>query len=110
MSKDGILVYNLVSQNSVGCWNTHQPHYEGLCGTLYHDDEKLSLPNDLIIDDEDFVWVLSDKLHKYLVKGLDADEVNFRILRGNVNADIKGTSCDPEYKPKPEELKPHCVA
>jgi hypothetical protein len=110
MSKDGILLYNLVSRNAVGCWNTHQPHYEGLCGTLYQDDEKLSLPNDLFVDTEDHAWVLSDRLHKYLYKELDSSEVNFRVLRGNIAADVKGTSCDPEYKPKPEDLKRKCEA
>ncbi|XP_059481886.1 protein yellow-like [Neocloeon triangulifer] len=108
MSKEGILLYNLVSRNAIGCWNTHQPHYEGLCGTLYQDDEKLSLPNDLTIDDNN-VWVLSDRLHKYLYKELSPEEVNFRVLRGDIIKDVKGTSCDPEYIPKPEELQPKCV-
>ncbi|CAB3378148.1 Hypothetical predicted protein [Cloeon dipterum] len=109
MSKEGILIYNLVSRNAIGCWNTHQPHYEGLCGTLYQNNETLSLPNDITIDEENHIWVLSDKLHKYLYKELSPEEYNFRVLRGDINKDVKGTSCDPEYKPKPEELEPKCA-
>lgn len=110
MSAQGILLYNLVTRDAVGCWNTHLPHIEALNGEIDRDPERLSLPNDISIDADDNVWVLSDKLHKYLYQQLNPNEVNFRVLRAKVSEAVKGTVCDPEYKPDPALLvkKPEC--
>jgi hypothetical protein len=111
MSAQGILLYNLVSKDAVGCWNTRLPHVEALQGIIDQDSERLSLPNDISIDHDDNVWVLSDRLHKYLYQQLDPNEFNFRILKGRVSDVVQGTVCDPQHQPDPSVLipkKPEC--
>lgn len=66
MDRRGILFYNLVTQNAVGCWNSNRPYkrsYQGLAGKSA---EVLNFPNDLKVDHEkrQNLWVLSNKLHK----------------------------------------------
>ncbi|KAF4523350.1 hypothetical protein B566_EDAN005504 [Ephemera danica] len=111
MSAQGILLYNLVSKDAVGCWNTRVPHIEALQGIIDQDPVRLSLPNDITVDLDDNVWVLSDRLHKYLYQNLDPNDVNFRVLTAKVTDVVRGTVCDPERQHDPSVLaprKPEC--
>jgi hypothetical protein len=99
MDRSGILFYNLVSRNSVGCWNSNTNlHIPETQGVIASDNTTLSFPNDLRVDDEpdQGLWVLSNKLHKYLYTKLNPDEINFRVLTVKVRDAVKGTPCDPK--------------
>ncbi|VVC97244.1 unnamed protein product [Leptidea sinapis] len=50
--------------------------------------------HDFKVDDEDTLWILSDKLPRYMFKSLDANEVNYRIFSINVKDAIAGTACE----------------
>lgn len=104
MDRKGILFYNLVTQDAVGCWNSNKPYKRIYQGTIPQNKETLNFPNDLKIDLEkrQSVWVLSNRLHKYLYTNLDPEEINFRILTGRVDDVIRGTVCDPKYEGEPE--------
>lgn len=51
-------------------------------------------PNDIKVDANGNLWVLSDKLPVYMYSQLDPNDVNFRILTAPVREAIRGTACD----------------
>lgn len=99
MDRNGVLFYNLFTKSAIGCWNSKIGNYNPITqGVLYHNHKTLSFPNDLRVDKEpkQSIWVLSNRLHKFLYARLDPTDVNFRILTADANKVVKGTVCDPE--------------
>lgn len=47
MDDDGILFYNLIDQNAVGCWNSRLPFSKDTQGVLDRDDIGLVFPSDV---------------------------------------------------------------
>lgn len=92
------MFYNLVTRDSVGCWDSRKPYKRSNLGLVAQDEETLVFPNDLKIDQEkrQSVWVLSNKLPFYLYEGLDHDKINFRVLSAYVDEAVKNTICDPK--------------
>jgi hypothetical protein len=101
MDRQGVLFFTLVTQDSVGCWNSQQPYgyRPELLGIVGNDNVRLIFPNDLKIDNElhQSVWVLSNKLPQYLYSKLDFNDYNFRILTAPTDVAVQGTVCDPNY-------------
>jgi hypothetical protein len=101
MDRRGVLFFNLVTQDSVGCWNSQQPYgYKPeLLGIVGHDNESLSFPNDLKVDHDlqQSVWILSNRLHRYLKGGLNFNDYNYHILTARTDVAVQGTVCDPNY-------------
>lgn len=98
MDREGILYYNLVSQNTVGCWNSYNaPHTPISQGVIETNNVTLNFPNDLKVDmePEQSIWVLSNKLHKYLYRNLDPMVYNFRVLMARTKDAVRGTVCEP---------------
>ena len=108
MDRRGVLFQNLVTQDSVWCWNSQQPYgYKPeLLGVVAHDNVTLNFPNDLKIDNElqQNVWVLSNRLPQYLYATLDFNDYNFRILTARTDKAVQGTMCDPNYDIVEQEL------
>ncbi|XP_063240390.1 protein yellow-like [Bacillus rossius redtenbacheri] len=115
VDRRGVLFYNLVSRDAVGCWNTRQPrgHVADLQGVVAADGEALRFPNDLKVDhgERQAVWVLSNRLHQFLYAELDPAEHNFRVLTGWADELTRDTVCDPDYVDVPprEDLAPRLV-
>lgn len=98
MSNNGILFYNLLTKAAVACWNSNLPDYgPSTQHVLYQDNVTMSFPNDLRVDLEpqQSVWVLSNRLHRFLYDRLDPNDINFRILSAPVDGVVRGTVCDP---------------
>ncbi|XP_068630257.1 dopaminechrome tautomerase-like [Battus philenor] len=91
--KNHVLFYTQVNRDGVGCWNSNKPYTPENNPLLFNDTERLEFPNDLKIDAEDTLWVLSDKLPRFVYKSLDPNEVNYRIFSINVSDAIEGTTC-----------------
>lgn len=108
MDRNGVLFYNLISQAAVGCWNSyigeHSPRTHGI---VDQNNTTLSFPNDLKVDHEtnQGLWVLSNRLHKYLYGKLDPNDINFRILSTSVKDAIRGTPCETGYVLPPRKPK-----
>lgn len=66
MDRRGVLYYNLVTQDSVGCWNSKRPYRRIYQGSIGQSSDILNFPNDLKVDLEkrQNIWVLSNRLHK----------------------------------------------
>lgn len=95
--KSGVIFYTQVNKNGVGCWNSfkHANEYSADTNALVaSDNETMVFPNDLKVDRESNLWVLTDRLPIYLYKKLNVDEVNYRIFKAPVAEAIKGTVCD----------------
>ncbi|XP_027854027.2 protein yellow-like isoform X2 [Aphis gossypii] len=93
----GALFYTQINKDGVGCWNSFRNADEYSADTNYlvaSDSQTLEFPNDLKVDKTGTLWVLSDKLPSYLYRGLDDNEINYRIFNAPVVDVIKGTVCD----------------
>lgn len=88
-----VLFYTQVNKDGVGCWNSQKPYTEENQGLVDSDSDALVFPNDLKIDANGNLWVLSDRMPVFLYKQLDPKEFNYRILRGKVTDVIQGTPC-----------------
>ncbi|KAF5274200.1 hypothetical protein FQA39_LY07304 [Lamprigera yunnana] len=97
MDDNGIMFVNLVSRDSVACWDSRKPYKRANIGVIAESNTTLVFPNDLRLDKEprQSVWVLSNKLPFFLYSNLDATDYNFRIMSAYVDEAIAGTICDP---------------
>ncbi|XP_072381324.1 dopaminechrome tautomerase [Diabrotica undecimpunctata] len=97
--KTGVLFYSLVNLNAVACWRTSLQNYTIQSqGRIFMSNELMVSPNDIKVDQNDTLWVLSNKLPIFLYKFLDYKEYNFRILKSSVKEAIAGTACDSKIK------------
>ncbi|XP_011290952.2 LOW QUALITY PROTEIN: protein yellow [Musca domestica] len=94
MSEDGVELFNLIDQNSVGCWHSSMPYSPQFHGIVDRDDVGLVFPADVKIDENKDVWVLSDRMPVFLLSELDYNDVNFRIYTAPLSTLIEGTVCD----------------
>jgi len=90
----GVIFYTQVNKDAIACWNIKRPYTPDTQGLIDSDSHTLVFPNDMKIDNEGTIWVLSDKMPTYLYKELDPSAVNYRILMGQNRDLIKGTPCE----------------
>lgn len=101
--KTGVLFYTLPNLNAIACWKTTNKEYTLRSqGRIFMDPNLMEFPNDVKVDDKSRLWVLSDRMQKFLYTELDFSEVNFRILTATVQDAIDHTACDPKTKKLPE--------
>jgi len=97
MSDDGVLYFNLIDRNAVGCWNSRLPYEPRNLGIVDKDDEALIFPSDVKVDALDNLWVISDRMPVHLLSKLDFGDVNFRVFHAPVGAALAGTVCDASH-------------
>ncbi|BFF93252.1 protein yellow [Drosophila madeirensis] len=90
----GVIFYTQVNKDAIACWNIKRPYTPDTQGLIDSDSHTLVFPNDMKIDSEGTIWVLSDRMPTYLYKELDPSAINYRILMGNNRDLIKGTPCE----------------
>ncbi|XP_028027517.1 protein yellow isoform X2 [Bombyx mandarina] len=89
-----VLFYGQVNRDGVGCWNSNKPYTPENNVLIFSDPKLYEFPNDLKIDDEGLMWILVDKLPRFLYKTLDPNEVNYRIYSISAKDAIAGTACE----------------
>ncbi|XP_017869819.1 PREDICTED: protein yellow [Drosophila arizonae] len=111
IARNGVMFFTQVHRDNVGCWDTSKPYTRSNLGMLLDPAENSTLiqfPNDLKVDHEprQGVWVMSNRLPIYLYSQLDYSDINFRILRADVDSIIASTICNPmlESVTKSEKL------
>lgn len=91
----GVIFYTQVNLDGVGCWNSrsgaYSPEYQHL---VTSDNETFIFSNDLKVDRAGNLWVLNDRLPKFIYRELDYESINFYIFKGSVMNIIKNTICD----------------
>lgn len=99
----GVLFYALPNLNAVACWKTSNRAYTIKSqGRVYMNPVEMLFPSDIKVDDQDRLWVLSNRLQEFLYGELFPNSVNFRILTAHVKDAIENTACDINTKPLPE--------
>lgn len=89
-----VIFYTQINLNAIGCWNTRKEFTIENQGIVAHDDEALIFPNDLRIDGDGNLLVLSNRMPVFMFSTLNAEEHNFRIMMGKTSEIIKGTPCE----------------
>lgn len=89
----GVLFYALANLNAIACWRPQETFTRQQQDFIYMDNVTMVFPNDLKIDRDGNIWVLSDRLPTFMYSQLDLDDYNFRILTGPTSSAIKGTMC-----------------
>ncbi|XP_030749438.1 protein yellow-like [Sitophilus oryzae] len=97
VSKDGIQFFNLIDQNSIGCWDIRKPYSPENIAVIERNEE-LIFPADIKVDRNNYLWVISDRMPKFLITSLNYSEPNYRLFFAPVDELIKGTVCDPNYQ------------
>lgn len=92
--KTNTLVYSQINKDGIACWNITKPYTPDTQGIIDSDSDALVFPNDLKIDRNGNLWVLSDRLPTFIYKQLNPNEFNYRILTGKVSDLILGTPCE----------------
>jgi hypothetical protein len=88
------IFYTQVNRDAIGCWNTKKPFNPNNQGLVDSDSNALVFPNDLKVDRDGNLWVLSDRMPLFIYAQLKAGENNYRILTGKTSELIKGTPCE----------------
>ncbi|XP_054257090.1 protein yellow-like [Macrosteles quadrilineatus] len=94
MSDCGIMLYSLVGDNAIGCWNSRLPFEEENMDIVAKDDERLQFQSGLKIYGDD-VWTLSCRFQNFYLNQVPNEEVNYRINKGRLSELVKNTRCDP---------------
>ncbi|XP_017753652.1 PREDICTED: protein yellow [Eufriesea mexicana] len=89
----GVLFYALTNLNAIACWKPQSMFSVQQQALIYTNNITMVFPNDLKIDQNGNIWVLSDRLPTFMYSHLDVEDYNFRILTGSVKEVIKGTVC-----------------
>ncbi|XP_031781920.1 yellow-h isoform X3 [Nasonia vitripennis] len=99
IDRNGVMFFNMVTRDSVWCWDTRKEYIPQNLGVIGSSNVSLVFPNDIRMDHEEDqnVWILSNKLPMYLYGYMNKDEVNFRILRASAKEAVRNTVCDPNY-------------
>ncbi|XP_026486371.2 L-dopachrome tautomerase yellow-f2-like isoform X1 [Vanessa tameamea] len=89
-----VLFYTQINRNGIGCWNSNKPYTPENNPLLFNDATLFEFLNDLKVDDEGTLWLLSDKLPRFIYKSLDPNEINYRIFSMKASDAIAGSACE----------------
>lgn len=92
----GIVFYAEVGRNAIGCWNSKRRFHALNHDIVYKDDVNMIYPSDMMVDDEGFVWVMSNTMPRFIYARLNETEYNFKIWRGKGRDMVAGTYCELE--------------
>lgn len=92
--KTNVLFYTQVNKDGVSCWNAGKPYNPDTQGIIDTDSDALIFPNDLKVDIDGNLWVLSDRMPVFIFSKLNPNHFNYRILKGKVSDLILGTQCE----------------
>lgn len=105
MTTSGVYFASQVQLEGVSCWDTRKPYNQNNVQMVQRDPLLLGFVNDLKLDtDRENVWVVSNNLPTFIYAQLDFSQINFRLLRANVQRAIAKTVCDPQSPANPEPI------
>ncbi|EFA10662.1 yellow-c precursor [Tribolium castaneum] len=91
--KSNVLFLTQLNRDGVACWNPKKPLNSMNLALVVQDKEALIFTNDIKVDAERNLWILSDRMPTFLYRKLDPSQVNYRIFKANVDELIKNTAC-----------------
>ncbi|XP_050671346.1 protein yellow-like [Leptidea sinapis] len=95
VDRNGIMFFNLVSQDSIGCWNTNSEYKIQNLGIVARNNKTMIFPNDLRLDHEvpQIGWIITNRLPFYQFNLLNPNEYNFRVMFLDPEVAIVNTVC-----------------
>lgn len=98
IDRRGVMFYNLISRDSIGCWDTRKDYTNDNLGVVAYDNTTLVFPNDLRIDHEvpQTIWFITNRLPMFQFNLIKPDEYNYRIMYLDPEDSVTGTVCDSE--------------
>lgn len=98
IDRNGVMFYNLISQDSVGCWDTRKPYMKENLQKVAQNNDTLVFPNDLRIDHEvpQYVWIITNRLPIYQFNLINGEEYNYRVLVLDPIKAVQNNVCNPE--------------
>ncbi|KAL1494117.1 hypothetical protein ABEB36_009766 [Hypothenemus hampei] len=109
MDSNGVMFFNLVTKDSIGCWDSRKPYKRENLAVVAKNKKTLVFPNDIRLDQDSkkqSMWIITNRLPYYLIEGLDTTKYNFRVMSAYTDEAIKGTICDPNVF-NPSTFVPH---
>ncbi|XP_068631709.1 dopaminechrome tautomerase-like [Battus philenor] len=96
IDRNGVMFFNLISQDSIGCWNTCTDYQNRNLGIVAQSDKILVFPNDLRIDHEvpQYAWIITNRLPMYQFNLIDPNEYNYRVLYLDPVKAVENTVCE----------------
>ncbi|CAH1122189.1 unnamed protein product [Ceutorhynchus assimilis] len=91
--KSNTLFLTQLNKDGIACWNPKKALEPENVALFVSDKEKLIFTNDIKIDSDRNLWILSDKMPQFIYHELDGNQVNYRILKVKVDDAIAGTTC-----------------
>ncbi|XP_072942429.1 L-dopachrome tautomerase yellow-f-like [Epargyreus clarus] len=89
-----VLFHTLLSKNGVSCWNVDKPFKRDNVPLIISECTALEFPNDIKVDHEGSLWILSNRQSRFLYEAMNFTDVNFRVLSAPVASVIQGTACE----------------
>ncbi|CAH0397908.1 unnamed protein product [Chilo suppressalis] len=82
VDRNGVMFFNLISQDSIGCWNTLRPYRKENLYIVAKNNSTLVFPNDLRLDHEvpQTGWIITNRLPFYQFNLIDPNRYNYRVL------------------------------
>jgi len=112
MNSEGIMFFGLIGSNEIACWNSQQPFVKRNLISLAKDNVNLQFNSGIKIYHEK-LYAATSRLQNYMTNRVNENEVNYRILEGDVVRMTRGTKCefdvintrfDEEYEPDSESV------
>lgn len=105
ISETGALFFGLVSDTALGCWNENRPLKRRNIEIVAKNNDTLQFISGIKIikqissniyerQNNEYIWIVSNKYQKIANGDLNFNEVNFRILNAPVNQLIRYTRCE----------------
>lgn len=91
--KTNTLFLTQLNRDGVACWNPKKQLQSENVALVAQDNQRLVFTNDIKIDQDRYLWILSDKMPKFIYDNLNRQEINYYIFKVKVDDAIRGTAC-----------------
>ncbi|KAM3964370.1 dopaminechrome tautomerase [Aphomia sociella] len=97
VDRNGVMFYNLVSQDSIGCWDTRKSYKNENLALVAKNNKTLVFPNDLRVDHEipQKIWIITNRLPFYQFNLINPDEYNYRVMYLDPIQAVENNICQP---------------
>ncbi|GAB0100999.1 hypothetical protein DMENIID0001_171160 [Sergentomyia squamirostris] len=92
INSQGILFYPEIQDQVIKCWNTAKPLTPENTAVVYRNNQTMVYGTQVEIDEDDNIWVMSNRFALQLFRGLDINDYNFFLVRGKSDV-IRNTVC-----------------
>lgn len=88
-----VIYFTQVSKDGIGCWNINTPLHQNTSPLIDSDPIKMVMPVDIKLDDDGFIWLISNRMPQFILKKLNYEDFNYRVLSGKASDLIQDTVC-----------------